>query len=78
MKLLKDAGFKLNEEGTDSCWRRMVPMGVAVEHGNWELVRFMVKHSVPVDPTDDRCISPLLFAINSGNAEIVKLLVDAG
>ncbi|CAK9832978.1 26S proteasome non-ATPase regulatory subunit 10 [Anthophora retusa] len=46
--------------------------------GHDDLVRFLLSLDVPVDPTDDTDMTPLILAASAGREDVVKILISEG
>ncbi len=56
--------------------RRRTPLHVAAFRGYGDIVGYMVKHGVPVDPMDLNEETPLMLAASNGHSDVVKYLVE--
>merc|ERR1719424_2369444 len=50
----------------------------AAYHGDTQLVRLLVAGGAPLDRTDRRGLTPLMYAARLGHSEVVSQLLDAG
>lgn len=51
---------------------------MAVEHGNTDVVEYLINRGADVQIADNVNISPLYTAIKGGNSYIVHMLINAG
>jgi ankyrin repeat protein len=55
-----------------------MPIHWAAQEGNLRAVQQLLEVRSPFDKPNHEDITPLMYAISSGNAEVVKLLLQAG
>jgi ankyrin repeat protein len=69
----------LARDGIDSkSGSESAALRVAVSSGNGPIVKLLLDAGAPVNPTETRLWSPLVYAANSRHIEIMKLLLEAG
>jgi ankyrin repeat protein len=85
VQLLLNALAAVDDRGADQ--RQRTPLRMALEAGDANLVRMLLRHHADINATDDRvdvnCTanagkSPMQTAVASGNIELVKRLIDKG
>lgn len=74
-ELLLDEGAFINQT---TQYVNQTPLHVAIEHGNTDVVEYLISQGADVQIADNVNISPLYTAIKGGNSYIVHLLIDAG
>lgn len=55
-----------------------LPLHVAVQGGDYELVRLLLEKGANIEIVDKDGRTALMFAVKSGQSQVVKLLLDAG
>ena len=55
---------------------KQTPLHLACFHNNIDIVRILVKKNVPLESTDIYSNYPLTYAIEYGNSELIKLLLE--
>lgn len=77
VKKLLDSGADPNESQAVGDYVG-TPISIAVEKGDIEIVKMLIKKGVTIGTLGSIVVeSPLVVAIKNGNMEIAKLLVDA-
>jgi ankyrin repeat protein len=73
--MLLDEGACINQT---TQYVHQTPLHAAIEHGNTDIVDFLICRGADVQIADNVNISPLYTAIKSGNCDVVCMLIDAG
>lgn len=74
-ELLLDEGAFINQT---TQYVNQTPLHVAIEHGNTDVVEYLINQGADAQIADNVNISPLYTAIKGGNSYLVHLLIDAG
>lgn len=74
-ELLLDEGAFINQT---TQYVNQTPLHVATEHGNTDVVEYLINQGADAQIADNVNISPLYTAIKGGNSYLVHLLIDAG
>ena len=54
------------------------PLHYAIENGQLEIVKELLKHNANVNATDTKDFTPLQIAVTKNNQEMIELLINKG